>query len=161
MISSTLPTAAPFSSRAMSPTAEYVAALTSSTRQHLQTSSYFGLATRDVFDELHNLCDQCKEPHWDGYSAEPIADDTYDYAYRFLEALPLGVPKPSVGAEPDGHITFEWHRSPRRTLSISISPSGDLHYAALHGLSKPYGSEPFFGEIPQIILDLISRVNAP
>ncbi|MFH0937823.1 MAG: hypothetical protein V1899_00835 [Planctomycetota bacterium] len=69
------------------------------------------------------------------------------------------VPMPSVGAEPDGHVTLEWHHSSRRTLSVSVSPDGELHYAALFGASKVYGTEPFFGNVPKSILDLISQVD--
>jgi hypothetical protein len=45
-------------------------------------------------------------------------------------------------------------------LSVSVSPDGELHYAALLGLSKAYGTEPFFGEAPRPILDLIFRVGS-
>ena len=64
---------------------------------------------------------------------------------------------PSVGAEPDGQITFEWYQSQRRILSVSVSQEGDLHYAALLGYSRRYGTEPFFGEIPADILKLVHR----
>jgi hypothetical protein len=56
-------------------------------------------------------------------------------------------------------LTLEWHSSPRRTLSVSITPEGDLHYAALLGpRKKAYGTEPFFDEVPKAILDLIGQV---
>jgi len=41
---------------------------------------------------------------------------------------------------------------------VSVSPEGDLHYAALLGPNKAYGTELFFGEVPKAILDLIARV---
>jgi hypothetical protein len=41
---------------------------------------------------------------------------------------------------------------------VSITPEGDLHYAALIGPNKAYGTEVFFGEVPAGILDLIRRV---
>jgi hypothetical protein len=53
---------------------------------------------------------------------------------------------------------LEWYHSPRRTLSISFSKNSELHYAALLGASKTYGTEPFFGDVPKIIVDLVSRV---
>jgi hypothetical protein len=53
---------------------------------------------------------------------------------------------------------MEWYRSPRRTLSVSVAPGDDLHYAALFGPSRVYGTEAFFGEIPEGILNLIRRV---
>ncbi len=89
-----------------------------------------------AFDELFQTFQKCREPNWDGYGAQPVSDWTYHLAYEFLKALPLGTPAPSAGAEPDGHVTFEWHRSPQRTLSVSISPHGELHFAALLGQPK-------------------------
>lgn len=111
-----------------------------------------------VTDELSRVAHECGIANWDGYGATPVAQQTYVQARSFLDALPLGMPVPSVGAEPDGHITLEWYRSPRRLLSISVSPEGDLHYAALIGPARAYGTEPFLGEPPPPILDLIHRV---
>jgi hypothetical protein len=113
-----------------------------------------------MFEELSQVFEECREPSWDGYGAQSVREETYDLAHQFLAALPLSTPVPSIGAEPDGHITVEWYRSPQRTLSVSISPDGDLHYAALLGLTKAYGTEPFVGEVPKIISDLIHRVAA-
>ena len=111
-----------------------------------------------IREELADVWEECREPNWDGYDALPVTWDTYNNAKRFLLALPFGIPTPSVGAEPDGHVTLEWHHSRRRTLSVSISPDDELHYAALLGPGKTCGTEPFFGEIPRIILDSIGRV---
>lgn len=160
LLASTSLIACPLSSSAIGPTAQFVAAESCQSRRHMQESVYFGLNASGVMDELCDIFDQCREPNWDGYGAAPITAEAYRYAYLLLESLPWGAPVPSVGAESDGHLTLEWHRSPRRTLSVSISPDGDLHYAALLGLSNAYGSEPFFGETPKTILNLINRVYA-
>jgi len=76
-------------------------------RRHLQNSVYFGLAGKDVFNDLFAVAEECKTPNWDGQGATPVFEETYRVAYRFLEALPLGTPAPTVGAEPDGHLTLE------------------------------------------------------
>ena|SRR5437870_591447 len=110
-------------------------------------------------DELSRLAHECANPNWDGYGAAPVARETYLQARAFLDVLPLTTPVPSVGAEPDGHITLEWYSSPRHLLSISVSPEGDLHYAALIGPAKAYGTEPFHGDVPHSLLDLIRRVS--
>jgi len=149
----------PLSSGATGPAAQFVAEQSDESLRRLNDSLYLGLAQSGIFEELCGIYDQCSEPNWDGYGANAISVDAYGHAYRFLESLPWGIPKPSVGAEPDGYITLEWHRSPRWTLSVSISPDGDLHYAALLGASKAFGTEPFFGEPPKTILDLIGRVS--
>jgi hypothetical protein len=54
----------------------------------------------------------------------------------------------------------EWHRSRRRTLSVSVSPEGELHDAALIGPNRAFGTETFFDEVPVTIVDLIRRVCA-
>ncbi|MEX0828664.1 MAG: hypothetical protein WD032_00290 [Nitrospirales bacterium] len=114
----------------------------------------------DRFDELFETFEECREPNWDGYGAQPVCNETYRLACEFLTAFPGDTPAPSVGAEPDGHLTVEWYRSPERTLSVSISADGNLHFAALLGVTKAYGTEPFVGEVPKIISDLIHRVTA-
>jgi hypothetical protein len=118
----------------------------------------FSVGLPPAFEALCAVRDEYSFPNWDGDNAEPIELDTYKYAYRFLEALPLGSPSPAISPEPDGHIALEWHRSRRHTLSVSVSPTGELHYAALLGARETYGTEPFFGEMPKAIIDLIQNV---
>jgi hypothetical protein len=143
-------------SRGTSETADYVASKLRDGRTQLQSSYALGLRGKGVFDELCAIADDTAQPNWDGYGAEVIDEDAYRFAYRFLEALPLGSPKPAVGAEPDGHITLEWYQSPRQTLSVSLSPDGELHYAALlPGPRTANGTEQFIGNVPSIILHLI------
>jgi hypothetical protein len=81
-----------------------------------------------------------------GTAAQAVRKETYHLAHQFLAALPLG-------------LTFEWYGSPQRTLSVSVSPDGDLHYAALVGSAKAWGTDPFFGEIPKVIDTLIRRLT--
>ena len=109
-----------------------------------------------MFKELLKTFEECREPNWDGYGARPVLDTTYQLAQKFLEVLPRGTPPPSIGAEPDGHLTVEWHRSSERTLSVSISPNGVLHYAALLGQERICGTETFQARMPQALSDLIA-----
>ena len=141
-------------------TARFVAEQLKQGLRRLLGSNSLGLASRRTLEELYALADHCEAPNWDGYGAAPIIPETVWAASCFLEALPIGTPMPIVGAEPDGHVTLEWYRSPRRILSVSISPDGELHYAAILASSKAYGTEPFFGEAPQVILQLIHRVGS-
>lgn len=114
---------------------------------------------RGVQSKLAGQQEHCARPDWDGYGAEPVTMDTYRNACRFVEALPAGFPMPSVGVEADGHLTLEWYRNPSRVVSVSISPEGCLHYAALLGASiRKSGTELFLGEVPADLLQLIRRV---
>ena len=74
-------------------------------------------------------------------------------------ALPLGTGAPTVGAEPDGEIALEWYFSPRYVLSVSVSATRELHYAASLGMRKAYGTELFGSSVPKIILELIRDVR--
>ena len=112
-----------------------------------------------AYEELWDVWQECKEPNWDGYDALPVDQETFQNAYHLIEALPLGCPLPSsVGAEPDGHLALEWHRNPRWTLSVSVSPEGVLHYAALFGAANNRGSEEFTGDLSATLKSLIRRV---
>jgi hypothetical protein len=125
----------------------------------LNDSNVFGIEST-IRDDLGSVWDECRRPDWDGFGALPVSQETLRNAYTFLESLPLGCPVPSVGAEPDGQLTLEWHRGPRRTLSVSVTPEGDLHYAALSGRNRVFGTEAFFGEAPSAIIHLIRRIYA-
>lgn len=124
----------------------------------LNESNAFGIESSR--DELGAVWDDCRRADWDGFGALAVTVDTLRNAYQFIESLPFGCPAPSVGAEPDGQLTLEWHRGRRRTLSVSVTPDGYLHYAALVGLNRAYGTEAFFGEAPEAILDLVRRIYA-
>jgi hypothetical protein len=113
-----------------------------------------------AFEQLWDTWQECKDGNWGIDGALPIEQETYNNAYRLIEALPLTCPSPtSTGAEPDGHLTLEWHKHPRWTLSVSVSPDGILYYAALLASEDPRGSCPFNGEFPETILALIRRVS--
>jgi hypothetical protein len=139
--------------------AKFLASRVSEGRQRLRQPYSLGMRPKGVFDELAEVTDECSAPNWDGYGSVPVSQDAFRQAYLFLESLPLGTPPPSVGAETDGHITFEWYSSSARIFSVSISPDGELHYAALIGPNKAYGTEAFFGEVPATILKLVNRVT--
>ena len=147
-------------SRGASSTANFIATQAKCGHHRLQESYILGQRAKGVFSELYKVFADCSQPNWDGYGATSVTEHTLELAGNFLEALPLGMPAPSIGAEPDGHITIEWYRSTRRTLSVSVSPEGELHYAALVGASKYYGTEPFYGNAPKEIVDLIHRVTS-
>jgi hypothetical protein len=154
-----IPQLGALSSRGASATAGYIAKQALERRQRWLNSYKFGEKLSVPRKELQQIFQDCNQPNWDGYEAMPISSETYELAYQFLDSLPLDTPTPSLGAEPDGQIAFEWYQSPRRTLSISMSGDGDLHYAALSGSSTHYGTEPFYGETPGTILDIIRRIS--
>jgi hypothetical protein len=125
-----------------------------------QLHKSFALGLGGVFIELDNVQNECSVENWDGYGALPINKTSANNTEELLNALPIGLTAPSIGAEPDGTITVGWYNSPQKALSISISPENDLHYAAIIGLRRIYGTEPFFGTLPRAIHELICLVIA-
>ncbi|MFH7245685.1 MAG: hypothetical protein ACHWZW_22870 [Spirulina sp.] len=142
--------------RGVSPTAAYIDQVSRNNQQYFAHTA--ALSKQPAIDDLVTLWAECKTSNWDGYDAFPVEESTLNYTYAVIQALPLGFPLPSVGAEPDGHLTLEWYRDPHWTISVSISPDGVLYYAALLGNSDPRGSEPFLGTIPRRLLSLIQEV---
>jgi hypothetical protein len=125
--------------------------------KHLSQSITY--SRQPAFEELWDTWQDCKDGNWGVDGALPIEQQTYHNAYCLIEALPLTCPSPSsIGAEPDGHLTLEWHKYPRWTLSVSVGPEGTLYYAALLGTEDPRGSCPFYGDVPETVLTLIRRV---
>ena len=145
--------------RGFSDEAKYIEQIASDDRRFLHQSSAFGVESV-LRDELATVWEECREPNWDGFNAMPVNRSTLRNTYTLLESLPLGFPLPSISTEPDGDLTLEWHRSVRRTLSVSVTADADLHYSALIGYGRAYGTEAFFGELPDTILDLIRRIYA-
>ncbi|MCH8043315.1 MAG: hypothetical protein IID44_06310 [Planctomycetes bacterium] len=145
--------------RGFSDAAHFIEKIASDSRRFLHKSSAIGNESVLRSDELATVWNECREANWDGFGAMPVTQETLRNAYILLESLPLGFPAPSISAEPDGDLTLEWHRSARRTLSVSVTADGYLHYAALLGASRVYGTEAFFDEIPDAIRDLVYRVD--
>lgn len=141
-----------------SPEARYLTSAVREQRQRMRSTISLGVPA--AMDELVSVWNECCSGDWDGAGALPVTRETFRQANLFLEYLPLGTPSPSAGAEPDGQITFEWYRTKRRVLSVSITPDGEIHYAALLGTARRYGTEPFFGMVPRPILELIHEVHA-
>ena len=140
-----------------SPDANYLATKLRETTRHLHTSQAIGNA--DVLrGELGEVWDECREPDWDGHEAFAVTQNVLRNAYIFLESLPLGFPRPSLGADPNGHITVEWYRNPRRQVSIAVDDDGVLHYAAIIGPNTTYGTEVCYGDIPERVVGLVNRV---
>jgi hypothetical protein len=112
-----------------------------------------------ISDELRTIWEECKTANWDGNGAFPVLEKTSENTCSFVESLPLDCPLPSVGVEPDGHLTLEWHKDVRWTFSISISPEGVIYYAALFNDEVTSGSEEFSGSISKAVLNLIQKVG--
>lgn len=128
----------------------------------LRESYVYGQTEQTSPSKAYEIFDECRQGNWDGQGAAPVSERVFTNLYNLLGTLPFSMSPTSLGAEPDGHMTVEWYRSPSRTLSVSVGPDDKLHYAALVGMSEHYGTEPFYmnDELPKRIADLIRSVLA-
>jgi hypothetical protein len=136
--------------------AQYIEAAADEQNRALRYSAAIG--NQAAIDELGAVWDECQAANWDGYDAQPVTQETLVNAYRLLDSLPWNAPAPTIGAEPDGQLTLEWRRSRRRTLSVSVTEDGNLHYAGLFGPNRQYGTIAFFGDVPPEITQLVEQV---
>lgn len=150
-----------WSTRGHSSSAKYIANQICDSQSLLRQSDFYFSVMKRTLPDLIEVKSTYAEEGWDGYGAHSLSNESYDRAIEFLESLPNSVATPEVDADPDGHVTFEWYKSPYRSLSVSVSPEGDLHYAALIGPNKANGKEVFNGLPPKSILDIMKRVEAP
>lgn len=124
-------------------------------RLRLRTSP---LGHQRAFEELREVWEECRRPGWDGYEALPVEQATLTAAYTLIDSLPIGFPRPTISAEPDGQITLEWRTTPSRLLSVSVDPDGYLHYAGVFGPNRRYGRLVFFSTAPDELLQLVREL---
>jgi hypothetical protein len=117
-----------------------------------------GESYRDAVSALYDIAGCSVVPNWDGYGAIPVSPLAVGHALRFLRTLPPMLRTPDLSVDPDGEISFEWYFEPRRVLSISVGPHGELSYAGLFGRSDAHGTEYFGDELPKPIMDNLSRL---
>jgi len=120
-----------------------------------QTSS--GHALGEIEQELVEVFQSAAEENWDGYGATPLSFSTFRWAREFLRAVFGSFPTPEIDASPQGHISFEWTKDPRHTLSIDIDERGILYYSLLNGIEGSYGTVKFSDRIPDILLPLLAQ----
>ncbi len=127
-------------------------------RQPREAFRFSVLGHQEALDELAETWEQCRNAGWDGYDALPVDLETFRYAYVLIDTLPLGFPRPSMGAEPDGQLTLEWHKSSARSLSVSVDPNGFLHYAGFFGADRRYGTLAFYSSAPDTLIQLVREL---
>ena len=96
----------------------------------------------------------CSQANWDGYGAAPANALSMEWARRVLAAFPSRVGVPEIAFEPDGDAGFEWWWGSDRVLSVSVSPSGDLRYAAKLNATKVIGTEVFADGLPKRLVEV-------
>ena len=118
-----------------------------------------GKSFSDLQDELEHILDEASENNWDGFGSKAVNINSYLDSQKFVDGYPFSAMSlPEASIDPDGEISFEWHKSSDYCFSISFDGNGTLTYAGIFGINKTHGSEYFGDEIPGIIMENIKRV---
>lgn len=112
----------------------------------------------DSYATLIDAYEDCRESNWDGYDAAPALIDAYISARRVLQGLPSFIPSPEIDVTPQGKILFEWYRAPRKVLTMTIGPTGEMAYALLSGRSKRSGTDLIVDFLPKQVLNDLQRL---
>jgi hypothetical protein len=150
--------AVPWFSRGASESAEAIQRSVEQARLHLLDSISLRDAAQQALDELFGVAVESLEHSWDGYGAEAIQHDAYAHAWMFIQSLPTTVPKPSIGADPDGEVSIDWLFSRDLMFSLSIGKRGRLTFASLIGDRSIQGTDWLHNGIPATILDELTAV---
>lgn len=141
----------PNRSYAQSETAQILLHTQERIREHLLTSYTVRDARERLLDDLDRLCLEASNQGWDGYGAEPVNRDAYDFAKTFIKALPTTSPLPELNADPDGEVSLDWSFGKRRALTVSVGPTGRCTYAWVHAQRSTRGTDWIEDEIPASI----------
>lgn len=110
-------------------------------------------------EALQEVYQECSEPNWDGYEANPISNEAYLEARKLLSLMPSFFPMPDILPEPGGEIGFEWYKEMGFSYVISVRGKNIITYAGRFGRdNETYGTEYFVDSVPKIILDGLKRL---
>ena len=87
-----------------------------------------------------------------------VLPGTFARARRLLDTIPSGFPVPEIALDPDGEVAFDWIRSDRTMLSVSIGKEGDPSYAAGLADGTAYGFVRWGDTFPSALKDLLRRL---
>ena len=94
-------------------------------------------------------------------SIEGVCVDVSSFARMcdLIAVLPDTQPLPEIVVESENEIGLDWHIAPRRTLTITVSQTPYVGFAALFGHEPLYGRTPFTGTLPETLAYLLGRLN--
>jgi len=108
--------------------------------------------------ELDELRAEASHKGWDGYGAQPLNPASFDFAIRFLNALPSAAPLPDVSADGDGEVSLDWVFGERQALTVSVGPTGRCIFAWMLGQRTYRGTDWIDDEIPDEIVSALGKL---
>lgn len=126
--------------------------------QDIYESLTIGRPLEETVESLMEIYKECSQANWDGYSANPLSENSVLEALKFIDLIPSYFPMPQVIAEPSGEIGLEWFEDKRLIFVISFSGKNMISYAGIFGSNKTHGTEYFGDTVPPVIIDNLRRL---
>lgn len=135
----------------------YVSGRLEELRERLCESRAIGVQA--TLDDLDALAEECGVRDWNGQDAEPVSDASLAHCRRLIRVLGARASQASLGANSRGWVTMQWGPSAHWTLSLAMTDDGWIHWAAMFGSVREYGTAPFLGSVPKSLADLIQSAS--
>ena len=113
-----------------------------------------------ILVDLSDARREAASANWDGQGALPVDGLALLFSQQFARMLPNTNCPVEVSVDPDGEVSFDWYAGPRRSLSVSVGPTGTLRYASILGGSEAWGSEPWCDGVPEAIGRLLHEIDS-
>lgn len=112
-----------------------------------------------VLRDIEAVFRDCQHEDWDGHNAYPVTPASRDSAKKFLHLLPESIAPPSIGADLDGEISFDWGQG-LCAFSASVR-RGKASYAAILGAFESRGTFSLDDGIPDAVLHILGYWELP
>jgi hypothetical protein len=143
------------SGSAVSPEAEFIRISAAGIVSAAERSFALFGAKSSVISDILTVSAECQDD-----PVVEVSSVAVERAIDFIRALPDDVPLPSVAADPDGSIAFDWITTRTRVFSLSVADSERLAFAWLDGTDRGHGVAAFqSAEVPARVIEGIRSVT--
>lgn len=113
----------------------------------------------NALSEVIEILEECSESNWDDEGATPISLNTMFEAMQFIRLLPVHLKLPDIVPSANGAINFEW-RKDNFICNVELSGINEIVYSAYFSkINRDYGMKPYFGKIPNKVIELIENMS--
>lgn len=108
--------------------------------------------------EVMEIYQECADIEWVGCGEDPITQSNYQVAADFVDVMPKDIHTPTLCADSDGCISFEWYKSTKNVLSVTVSIDW-VFYASYVDEESDYGKFPREDGFPEVLIPMIKSIH--
>lgn len=93
--------------------------------------------------DLARIAKEASLPDWDGPGTVALRVDAIERAHTLSRLLPVSLPHPDMSCTPAGSLALDWMAGPKLQLSVVLSRSNRIGYAAYFSDGRTHGEHDF------------------